>query len=243
VSCKPPRGGGEASSADRLRLALFRRAGEALESFFSRWTAAFCAHCLEVTRRHHASDPRADVDLVSGVFPGCCQAGVADALWVPGWGDRGRFSSGLAAAMARARDDVTRWAPAPEYVVRERTTGIAATGVGCGYLGSEGCGLGWRKSPLCHLYACESILHALAGLARPGSLGEGTDDFAAGREALGLVVCGGLREAEAAVAALEERLTDLERSLEAEGLADGEDLYRRWAAGASPTACAVAGGG
>jgi len=228
---------------DELRLDLYRRAGEALERFFARWTAAFCGRCLEVTRRYHAGDPRTDVDVVAGVFPGCCQAGVADAFWVPGWEARGRFSTGLVAAMSRAREDIPRVAP-PEYVVRERDSGIASTGVGCGYLGSQGCKLGGRKSPLCLLYACEAIRQALAAVVEASVLGEGTDDFAGGRRPLGLCVGGDLGEAAAAVADLEERLIDLGRWLETLGFADGEDLYRHWTGeGDSPRGRTGMGGG
>jgi len=75
ASCSPtPEPGGPdgldgSDDSHGHRLALYRRAGEALDRFFSRWTAAFCVRCLEVTRGYHRGDPRADVDVVEGVFP------------------------------------------------------------------------------------------------------------------------------------------------------------------------------
>jgi len=242
ANCSPALGPEE---PDERRLALYRRAGEALDRFFARWTTAFCVRCLEVTRRYHAGDPRSDVEVVGGVFPGCCQAGVADALWVPGWEERGRFSPGLAAAMARSRQGCHRSASPPEYVVRERVSGIKATGVGCAYLGPQGCGLGGCKSPLCLLYACEPIRQALAAVAGERWLGAGTDDFAGGRLPIGLAVSGDLGEAAAAVAALETRLDGLGRQLEARGFADGESLFRHWAdeCAPEPAGPATEGGG
>ncbi|RMG92289.1 MAG: hypothetical protein D6708_06725, partial [Candidatus Dadabacteria bacterium] len=67
-----------------LRFVLYERAGRALSEFFAQWTGAFCRRCLEVTRRVHPGDPAADVELLEGRFPGCCQAGVADGHWIPG---------------------------------------------------------------------------------------------------------------------------------------------------------------
>lgn len=230
------------NGANEGRLSLYRRAGDALDRFFARWTTAFCVRCLEVTRRQHAEDPRADVEVIEGIFPGCCHAGVADAFWVPGWGNRGRFSPELIAEMIRVRQGVTRSAP-PQYVVRERVSGAVAAGIGCGYLGPSGCGLAGTKSPLCLLYACEGVRQALAAVADEKLLGDGTDDFAGGRRTLALCAGGHLGEAAEAVASLEKRLSELERRLEASGLADGEDLYRRWIGDGEPSRIGDGGGG
>ncbi len=221
------------------RLALYRRAARALDRFCRRWTAPFCAECLEVTRLHHRGDPRADVDLVEGFFPGCCQAGVADALWVPGSGDRGRFAPDLAAAMARARAGVgvERAGEPPRYAVRERQSGLQAGGVGCARLGPGGCRLGELKAPLCLCYVCEPILEALGGILGAGSLGRGTDDFAGSQEVLRAVVTGTAADAEERVNALEERLRALDRELEARSFS-GEHLLARWRQG---KACGAGG--
>jgi hypothetical protein len=74
-------------------------------------------------------------------------------------------------------------------------------------------------------------------------LGDGTDDFAGGRRPLGLVVAGNLREAAEAVAALEARLAELGRRLEARGFTDGEGLYRHWASSGAPVPAGSATGG
>jgi hypothetical protein len=189
------------------RLLLYRRAAAALGAFFRRFTSPFCASCLEVTRRHHAGDPRADVELLQGVFPGCCQAGVADALWVPRSGDAGRFPETLVRAMDRARSEVA--APASEplsYLVRERQTGLVAEGFGCVYGGDRGCLLGDLKAPLCLGYACEPVREAVAAVLGREWVGADTDDFSGCLAALRACVASSLEEAEEEVRALAARL-------------------------------------
>ncbi len=217
------------------RLTLYRRTARALNRFCGRWTAPFCAGCIEVTALHHRGDPRADVELLAGVFPGCCHAGVADALWVPGTGEEGRFPPEMARAVVRARGaSAANPGEPPTYEVRERRSGLASTGVACAHLGPGGCRLGELKAPLCLCYACEPIREALgravgrkASPAAMNSLGDGTDDFAGTRAVLRAVVAGPIPEAEAEVSALEGRLAALDRALE-EGVGSGERLLRLW---------------
>ncbi|MDF1555811.1 MAG: hypothetical protein P1P84_22240, partial [Deferrisomatales bacterium] len=85
------------------RLRLYRRAGEMLSVFFGRWTGVFCSRCLEVTARGHVGAAGAAVELVEGRFAGCCQAGVAETLSVPGRGGTVAFPAGLAEQLVVAR--------------------------------------------------------------------------------------------------------------------------------------------
>jgi hypothetical protein len=189
------------------RLRLYRRAAAAPGEFFRRFSSPFCASCLDVTRRHHAPDPRADVELLAGVFPGCCQAGVADALWVPRSGEGGRFSAELGRAMARARREVAiPPLEPPSYRVRERATGIEAEGFGCAYSGEGGCRLGDLKAPLCLGYVCEPIRQAIGSVMGGAWVGTDADDFCGCLEALRACVRASLDEAEEQVRLLEERL-------------------------------------
>jgi len=235
----PPDGRPENLEADR-RLALYRRAARALAAFYARFTAPFCGDCLEVTRRHHRTDPRADVDLVHGQFPGCCHAGVGDALWVPRSGDEGRFPPELAQAMERAREGLAACrGKAGRYAVRERRTGTVATGVGCGHLGPKGCRLGELKGPLCISYLCEPVREALAAAVGWDLLGQDTDDFGGALKALRAVICAGLVEAEAEVARMEAGLRAMEGRLSSREAATGETAYGRYRSsenGSNPSA-------
>ncbi len=214
------------AGAQRPLLDLYRRVGTVLEAFFARWTAPFCRHCLVVTRHGHADDPRAQVDLVEGVFPGCCQAGVADALWVSTPAGRVPVPDPLLAPLRAARSG-GRPDGGAAYAVRERATGAVHRGRGCAQLGTEGCRLGPLKAPLCLTYLCDAARAALAA-ALPGAvLGCGSDDFCGARGVLAAVLRGD-PGAERAVTALESYLRDLDRRLAARvgGAEDG--LLRAW---------------
>lgn len=213
-------------SEARERLRLYRRASRALGAFYARFSGRFCAECLEVTRRQHRSDPRADVELLEGTFPGCCQAGVADALWIPRRPDGGRFPRELARAMTEERGEVA--APAaepPAYRVRETRTGLVAEGFGCIYLGEGGCRLGELKAPLCIAYACEAVRDAVAAVLGPEWVGGDNDDFCGCLGALTACVHGDLEEAEAEILRLEERLASGTVALERWERESGETLF------------------
>ncbi|MBI5018069.1 MAG: hypothetical protein HZB55_21605 [Deltaproteobacteria bacterium] len=214
----------------RWRLALYRRVAASLGDFFQRYTAPFCARCLEVTRRHHCGDPRADVDLVEGIFPGCCHAGVGDALWVPRSGDEGRFPPDLAQAVNLARTTLPPGSAEPlAYRVRERQTGVVARGVACVHLGPGGCRLGDLRGPLCVAYLCEPVRAALAAAVGPELLGSDTDDFCGALEVLRATVSEDEAAGEASAAELEARLATLGRRLERWERTAGATLYSAYA--------------
>ncbi len=231
----PPRSEGSRAQAltdAESRVALYRRAARALERFFARWTAPFCRRCLQVVERTHPGDPAVDVELVAGRFPGCCQAGVADGLWVPGRGPAGRFPGHLVRAFLAARREAgtaRSWAP-PEYRVRERRTGRIQRGVGCRYLGAGGCVLGDLKAPLCLTFVCRGILEALAGACPELDPRGDTQDFAGAAGVFFRVVGGDREDAEAAVAGLEERLQRMDGAL-AKRFGTGEALWKHWIEG------------
>jgi hypothetical protein len=215
--------------AAELRLALYRRSAHALNRFFERWTGAFCARCLDVTRRHHHGNPRADVELLDGEFPGCCHTGAGDAFWVAGSGEQGRFSAEVRRAMVCERN---RLKPVPAgpavYRVRERQTGLVARGVACSHLVSARCRLAELKGPLCLTYLCDPILGILASAAGRALVGADSDDFCGARGALLTVVSADVEQASREVSRLEARLTLLGQRLEQCDFRTGQDLYRRW---------------
>lgn len=223
------------------RLALYRRAAASLGAFFQRFTVPFCARCLEVTRRHHRGDPRTEVDLVEGVFPGCCHAGVGDALWVPRSGEEGRFPADLAEVMVRARACLPPGPAEPlSYRVRERRTGIVARGVACIHLAGRGCRLGDLKGPLCVAYLCEPVREAIGRAVGSDLLGSDTDDFCGALETLRAAVGGSEAEARARLSELEARLATLADRLgrwEEAGGATLCDAYASSEKESSPSDC------
>jgi hypothetical protein len=224
-----------------VRLALYRRAAACLGAFFRHFTVPFCGRCLEVTRRHHRGDPRADADLVEGVFPGCCHAGVGDALWVPRSGEEGRFPADLVEAMVRARAQLPPGPAEPlSYRVRERGTGIVARGVACAHLAERGCRLGDLKGPLCVAYLCEAVRGAIGRAVGPELLGGDTDDFCGALETLRAAVAGSEAEAQARLSELEARLATLADRLRRWEEAGGATLWAAYASSekeSSPSDC------
>jgi len=211
------------------RFELYRAAARALNGFYERWTNPFCARCLEVTRCYHRGDPRADVDLVEGFFPGCCHAGVGEALWIRGCRGDGRFPPRLRALFEQARGATAAPPRQPaEYWVRERGTGLAARGVACVYLGPLGCSLGALKGPLCLTYLCDPVREILAEIGGWDLVGADSDDFCGSGAALRDVVGGSLRRGEREVRSLRDRLRDLHRRLAEWEVEAGEPPHRLW---------------
>lgn len=150
------------------------------------------------------------MELLTGLFPGCCQAGVGDALWVRGAGDDGHFSPGLTRDLVAARQTISPVPGAPAtYGLREVQTGRLVQGVGCVHLGPGGCCLGDLKAPLCLGYLCDAARAALAAAAGGDLVGEDSDDFCGAGGAIRFVVREGEAGAQAAVEHLEERLAEL----------------------------------
>lgn len=216
-----------------VRLELYRRAARALNLFCTRWVQGFCQRCLEVTRRHHGGDPRADVELAAGVFPGCCHAGAGDALYVPGWGERGHMPDGLRRALLRARRCCAQLDGDPlTYQALERGTRRTVRGVACAHFSGRGCNLQDLKGPLCLTYFCDPVREVLLHWGGEGLVGRASDDFAGLGTALGAVFTEKGDAARAAVVGLEGRLRSLGRRLEEAGFADGASLCRTWFGGA-----------
>ncbi|HSH70798.1 MAG TPA: hypothetical protein VK997_12815 [Deferrisomatales bacterium] len=211
------------------RLRLYRRAGETLSVFFGRWTGVFCSRCLEVTARGHVGELGAAAELVQGRFPGCCQAGVAEALSVPCRGGTVAFPAGLAEQMVAARAALVSGTDSPgRFTLRETASGRLVKGRGCRHLGDRGCRLGALKAPLCLTYLCPAGRAALEDAAGAGCCGADAGDFCGSADALRAVVAAPLEEAEEQVARLEARLGHLTRCLEHAGVRCGQDLLNRW---------------
>jgi len=209
------------------RLHLYRRAAGALNSFFSTWTAPFCARCLEVTARTCPDDPRAAVEWVDGSFPGCCHAGVGETVALPG--GREALPADLAEALATARQALAQGSEAAApYRLRERASGRLCEGRGCRYLGPQGCRAEEFKAPLCLTYLCDGVRAALEESAGLGLCGDRDDNFCDAARVLGAVAEEPLAQALGRVAALETRLLHLAERLQAAGVPSGAELLECW---------------
>jgi len=218
------------------RLELYARTARALNRFFGEWTAAFCCRCLEVTARAYPEDPGADVEVLDGQFPGCCQAGVADTLKLPGRGEESHLPEGLAEELkaARAALGASACAGPLDYTLRELRTGRVVRGRGCRHLGADGCSLGELKRPLCLTYVCEGICAAVDGALRSVPFGGGGDsNLFDATDTLFAVATQPRQIAEARVEALEEHLWEISDCLRTVGVTSGQELLERWLATAT----------
>lgn len=215
------------ATADRDRLSLYRRLARALNAFFAEWTASFCRSCLDTTRLYHRGDPRADVELISGTFPGCCHAGAGDAYPLRSGAAGGTvFPSALRAAIEAGRPPGNR-SPAV-YRVRERGNGRVAEGVPCIYFAASGCSLGAGKGPLCLSYLCPPVREALTEVCPREVHVDAETGLCGAEEALRAVAVESQAVAVAQIDAVERGLVHLRECLRAAHLEGGDDLYRRW---------------
>lgn len=152
---------------------LYTAATGRLEVFFAAFTSGYCARCLDLHREFNPDDPISRHELVSGVFPGCCQEGVAQDLRIGAFSGE-RLPPWLAEELLARRPAPPASGPGV-FRVRDSADGSVHEGRGCAWLGPYGCSLGALKSPICVFYVCEPVRAAL--FSRSGqAFGEG-DDF------------------------------------------------------------------
>jgi len=169
-------GGRLKRGADGVEAAfdLYRDAATALTTFFCRFTSRSCADCLGLYRIALPEDPIASHELVEGIFPGCCQEGVADDFRIPDSKGRSlpkplveRISEGRVGLGSKEGSD---------YSVRDVRTGRIHKGRGCRHMTPGGCGLGPLKSPICLHYLCDPVRQNLAAIV-PGASWPMEEDF------------------------------------------------------------------
>jgi hypothetical protein len=147
---------------------LYGRAAEMLNEFFDRWTAYSCSRCFDLCVESYPDDPFSSFELAEGVFPGCCQAGVAEDFRVIGLGEP--LPSPLVETIRHERSVYLASlgisypsSNAPEdFVLIHRNNAERKTGVGCKWLSSKGCTMGRWKSPICMAFMCEPVRQGLS---------------------------------------------------------------------------------
>ncbi len=162
--CEKPSLGDVRESTWKKAAEVYIKAAVLLNGFFSTHLAESCVRCLEL---HREWDPECDVarhEFVSGIFPGCCQTGVADDFRIPD-GDRRMLPRGLCDYIGKMRAELVP-AGVREYVALDLRTGRKASGRGCAWLADGGCLLGGLKSPICLSYLCPPLRLGLT--APPG---------------------------------------------------------------------------
>lgn len=194
----------------RRAVDIYAAATGRLEVFFAAFTSEYCARCLELHREFNTDDPIARHELVSGVFPGCCQEGVAQDLRIGAYSGE-RLPPWLAEELLARRPSPSAAGPGI-FRVMDKVDGSIHEGRGCSWLGPRGCSLGALKSPICVFYVCEPVRAAL--FSRFGQSVDEGDDFMGFSSFLRVLARvdpespGSLRDAEEALAVFLERVED-----------------------------------
>jgi len=95
------------------------------------------------------------MELVEGVFPGCCQAGVSEDFRSSQDEESEYLPEALVAEIIGARDE-SLGRNNTAFVIRDVVTGEIKRGAGCRWLGDGGCSLGELKSTLCLGFLCDA---------------------------------------------------------------------------------------
>jgi hypothetical protein len=142
---------------------LYARTSRALNAFFESWTARYCERCFKVCKDAYPDDEFAGMELVEGLFPGCCQAGVAEDFRIM---DRGEpLPNPFVTAIRRERKNLLEEKMVAaaldradsKFVLRDKGSGELKNGVGCKWLSEGGCMMEVWKSPICLAFICNPI--------------------------------------------------------------------------------------
>ncbi|PLX42815.1 MAG: hypothetical protein C0608_01750 [Deltaproteobacteria bacterium] len=141
----------------KTAAAQYREVARVLNDLFDSHLSGLCAGCLEAL--YGAAPRRATprMELVKGIFPGCCQAGVAEDFRISQEEDAESLPASLVEEIIAARDEALG-VNDTAFVIRDVVTGEEKQGVGCRWLGERGCSLGELKSTLCLGFLCDAAL-------------------------------------------------------------------------------------
>jgi len=160
-SCKTAAAGG-------MRFVAYRDLSLALKPFFAEFISAYCRNCQKVTARLPEADAET-IDIVEGVYPGCCHRGAGDIFRLEGEPcERSRLAPEIITELQkRRRVRLAQFEAATGgfYRYRRQRDGAWLSGAHCRYFAADGCGLGELKGPLCLNFICPPIREDLLKVA------------------------------------------------------------------------------
>jgi hypothetical protein len=207
-------------TAESWRLVSYRTLARRLNRFFDRFVAPGCRDCRRVLERLPGGG--GGYRLVSGQFPGCCHRGAGDIFRLEGvaeeTGADGRLNMALVGELQAARQELLQsigHRPLPPYELEDEESGRRISGEHCRYMGPQGCVLGDLKGPLCLNFICPPIREdLLAAAAGEVELVGPEHDFLGIYQVMDVIGRGNEGDAEAALAALFDRLMRLSAACE-----------------------------
>ena len=138
------------------RLAAYKELVGCLNPFFSMSLGDYCRNCLKVIGRlPEAVDE--SIDLLEGVYPGCCHRGAGDIFRLEGERpERACLAPEIVIGLQCERQQklLQSGAGGGSYSFRRHRDGALVKGAHCLYFAAQGCLLGDLKGPLCINFIC-----------------------------------------------------------------------------------------
>ncbi len=138
------------------RLAAYKELVDCLNPFFFNYLGDYCRNCRQVIGRLPEA-VNESVDLLEGVYPGCCHRGAGDIFRLEGErSERDYLAPEIVIGLQRERQQKLQQSGAGggSYSFRRHRDGASVKGAHCLYFAAQGCILGALKGPLCINFIC-----------------------------------------------------------------------------------------
>jgi len=138
------------------RLTAYKELVGCLNPFFSSFLGDYCRNCQKVIGRLPEAAEES-IDLLEGVYPGCCHRGAGDIFRLEGEKpERACLAPEIVVALQyeRQRKMQLSGAGGGTYSFRRHRDGALVKGAHCRYFADQGCLLGDLKGPLCINFIC-----------------------------------------------------------------------------------------
>ena len=212
------------------RLAAYKELISYLNPFFSTYLGDYCRNCRQVIGRLPEAVEES-IDLLEGVYPGCCHRGAGDIFRLEGESpERTCLAPEVVAGLQSERQQKLRQSGASggTYGFRRLRDGALVKGAHCLYFAEHGCILGDLKGPLCINFICPPMRADLLAVCSGGDRQVGPEhDFMFIYRSLGVISYDGRDEVEQELSAFQRRLQTLKDKCQA-FLAErqSQSLYR-----------------
>ncbi|MCK5539320.1 MAG: hypothetical protein KAI69_00205 [Deltaproteobacteria bacterium] len=139
------------------RLAAYKELVSYLNPFFSIYLGDYCRNCRQVIGRLPEAVEES-IDLLEGVYPGCCHRGAGDIFRLEGEKpERAYLAPEIVIGLQSERQQKLlplSGAGGGSYSFRRHRDGALVKGAHCCYFAEQGCLLGDLKGPLCIDFIC-----------------------------------------------------------------------------------------
>ncbi|RLB68509.1 MAG: hypothetical protein DRH03_09795 [Deltaproteobacteria bacterium] len=138
------------------RLVAYKEVVGCLNPFFSVYLGEYCCNCQQVIGRLPEAVEES-IDLLDGVYPGCCHRGAGDIFRLEGEScERDCLAPEIVAGLQRERLQKIEKSGSGggSYSFRRHRDGVQVRGAHCLYFSTQGCLLGDLKGPLCINFIC-----------------------------------------------------------------------------------------